>query len=204
MFATVKSRMASSGTMRHTVSTVDVAVLFIRTGCRGIHTIRFGDTLNHSNSDNNEKKSPSTSSFGVFKESESDDVDVLVNNFTAPALARALRERETTLHNAARLIDTANYLELEAILRPFLKSSIDKRRNDIVLWDISNGLTRRELILVQRQLHRMPREVFQATSRRASVVIPLCNVSGKRNILLKKFESRQDFFFVFIIFIIYY
>ena len=39
------------------------------------------------------------------------------------------------VRSAARLIDTANYLELEAILRPFLKSSIDKRRNDIVLWD---------------------------------------------------------------------
>ena len=90
-----------------------------------------------------------------------------------------MRERETTLHNVARLVDTGNYEELEVILRPFLKSSIDKRRNDTFEWDISNGLTRRELILVQRQLHRMPREVFQATSRRASVVIPLCNVAGK-------------------------
>lgn len=119
-----------------------------------------------------------TSTFGVFKESESDDVDVLVNNFTAPALARALRERETTLHNVAHLVDTGNMIELAAILKPFLKSSIDKRRNESFEWNISNGLTRRELILVQRQLHRMPREVFQATSRRASVVIPLCNVSG--------------------------
>lgn len=124
-------------------------------------------------------KSAGNSTFGVFKESESDDVDVLINNFTAPALARALRERETTLHNAAHLVDTGNLLELAAILRPFLKSSIDKRRKESFEWDISSGLTRRELILVQRQLHRMPREVFQATSRRASVVIPLCNVSGE-------------------------
>ena len=118
------------------------------------------------------------STFGVFKESETDDVDVLVNNYTAPALARALRERETTLHNAAHLVETGNMTELSKILRPFLKTSIDKRRKESFEWDISDGLTRRELILVQRQLHRMPREVFQATSRRASVVIPLCNVSG--------------------------
>ena len=118
------------------------------------------------------------STFGVFKESETDDVDVLVNNYTAPALARALRERETTLHNAAHLLETGNITELSKILRPFLKTSIDKRRKESFEWDISDGLTRRELILVQRQLHRMPREVFQATSRRASVVIPLCNVSG--------------------------
>ena len=129
------------------------------------------------------------STFGVFKESETDDVDVLVNNYTAPALARALRERETTLHNAAHLVETGNIAELSKILRPFLKTSIDKRRNESFEWDISNGLTRRELILVQRQLHRMPREVFQATSRRASVVIPLCNVSG---------TAKYSLFFIYV------
>ena len=183
MFATARSSIVSSGTIRTTVLIEDVAARFFRRGFRSIYSISVNDKPNQSSADSNEKKSPPTSSFGVFKESESDDVDVLVSNFTAPALARALRERETTLHNVARLVDTGNYQELEVILRPFLKSSIDKRRNDTFEWDISNGLTRRELILVQRQLHRMPREVFQATSRRASVVIPLCNVAGKKNIL---------------------
>jgi nudix motif 8 len=128
------------------------------------------------------------SSFGVFKEAESDDVDVLVNNFTSPALARALRERETTLHNAAHLINIGNIAELTEILRPFLKSSVDKRRKENYEWDITKGLTRRELVLIQRQLHRIPREVFQSTSRRASVVIPLCNKNGVASIL---FERRS-------------
>mmetsp|Transcript_27862 Transcript_27862/g.26704 ORF Transcript_27862/g.26704 Transcript_27862/m.26704 type:complete len:342 (+) Transcript_27862:175-1200(+) len=129
-----------------------------------------------------------SSNFGVFKESESEDVTVLINNFTSPALARALRERETTLHNAAHLLNSNNLKELEIILRPHLKSSIDKRRTESHAWDISNGLTRRELVLIERQLHRMPREVFQASSKRASVVIPLCNVAGVASIL---FERRS-------------
>jgi hypothetical protein len=135
-----------------------------------------------------EKESLVSSSFGVFKESESEDVTVLINNFTSPALARALRERETTLHNAAHLLNLNNLKELEILLTPYLKSSIDKRRTESYAWDISNGLTRRELVLIQRQLHRMPREVFQASSKRASVVIPLCNVAGVASIL---FERRS-------------
>ena len=142
--------------------------------------------------DRNSDTADQRSTFGVFKESETDDVDVLVNNYTAPALARALRERETTLHNAAHLLETGNITELSKILRPFLKTSIDKRRKESFEWDISDGLTRRELILVQRQLHRMPREVFQATSRRASVVIPLCNVSGTA----RKFSFFVDVYVV--------
>lgn len=148
---------------------------------RGIYSVTPNKNVQQSSGLFGERTSDLTdqkSNFGVFKESETDDVDVLVNNFTSPALARALRERETTLHNAAHLVETGNITELAKILRPFLKTSVDKRRNESFEWNISNGLTRRELILVQRQLHRMPREVFQATSRRASVVIPLCNVSG--------------------------
>lgn len=179
MIVALRSRIIEAGTIRRSNAIVNADLCFKFVARRGIYSI----SPNHKHetskgSSVDSAKSAGNSTFGVFKESESDDVDVLINNFTAPALARALRERETTLHNAAHLVDTGNLLELAAILRPFLKSSIDKRRKESFEWDISSGLTRRELILVQRQLHRMPREVFQATSRRASVVIPLCNVSG--------------------------
>ena len=151
----------------------------LKTVCRMVsYAVTSNDKPTQQTTDHADRTSSYQSAFGVFKESEGDDVDVLVNNFTSPALARALRERETTLHKAAHLAETHNYNELALLLKPFLKSSIDKRRNESFEWDISNGLTRRELILVQRQLHRMPREVFQATTRRASVVIPLCNVGG--------------------------
>ena len=179
MFIAIRSRIASPGSIRHATSLEDVAASYLSSVYRSSYAVSPNEKINQLNIDSTDKLSTGQSSFGVFKESESDDVDVLVNNFTSPALARALRERETTLHNAAHLADTGNFKELANILRPFLKSSIDKRRNDSFEWDITNGLTRRELILIQRQLHRMPREVFQATSRRASVVIPLCNVSGE-------------------------
>jgi len=112
---------------------------------------------------------------GVFSQSESDDLDILINNFTAPALARALREREATLHTAAYLAQTESYEELTRILQPFLRTSVEKRRVEKTDWDISRGFTKRELTKIQRQLHRLPREVFQAATKRASVLIPLCN-----------------------------
>lgn len=180
MIVAFRSRTFEAGKRKRFNTTEHVNLCFKYLACRGLYSISPSQKHEPSKGSavDNAQKSAGQSTFGVFKESESDDVDVLINNFTAPALARALRERETTLHNAAHLVDTGNLQELAAILRPFLKSSIDKRRKESFEWDISSGLTRRELILVQRQLHRMPREVFQATSRRASVVIPLCNVSG--------------------------
>ena len=129
-----------------------------------------------------------TLGLGVFTQSESDDLDILINNFTAPALARALREREATLHTAAYLSQTESYEELKRILQPFLRTSVEERRIEKTDWDISRGFTKRELTKIQRQLHRMPREVFQAATKRASVLIPLCNSKGVASVL---FERRS-------------
>jgi hypothetical protein len=46
-----------------------------------------------------------TKSYGVFRENEADDIKVLVNNFTAPALASALRERVS--HRLSMIIGIA-------------------------------------------------------------------------------------------------
>ena len=132
-------------------------------------------------------KDPSAG-LGVFMQSESDDLDFLINNFTAPALARALREREATLHTAAYLSQTESHEELKRILQPFLRTSVENRRVEKTDWDISRGFTKRELTKIQRQLHRMPREVFQAATKRASVLIPLCNSKGVASVL---FERRS-------------
>ena len=67
--------------------------------------------------------------FGVFREHEPDDIAVLVNNFTAPALARALREREEILHIVAALCDESNTEEARHVLAPFLKKNVDLRRH---------------------------------------------------------------------------
>jgi nudix motif 8 len=128
-------------------------------------------------------------SIGVFKESESEDIKVLVNNFTAPALALALRDRESVLQNAAMLAHTGNIKDLNALLYPFLKQNVARRRIRKHDLDLSNGFTRKAIVIIQRYLHRMPRQVFHAAERRASVVIPLCNVNGVASIL---FERRSS------------
>lgn len=51
------------------------------------------------------------------------DLDALVSNFTAPALARALRDREETLVNLARLAEKDDLTQLKQALLPFLQTS---------------------------------------------------------------------------------
>lgn len=127
---------------------------------------------------------------GVFRESEQDDIRVMVDNFTAPALAMALRDRETTLQLAAVLAQNGDVERLQKLLQPFTASNVDKRRIRNHGLDLSKGFTRKELVIIQRYLHRMPRHVFQATSSRASVIIPLCNVSGVASILFERRSSK--------------
>lgn len=140
---------------------------------------------------NSRLEQPLTSALGVFRENEADDVNALVNNFTSPALARALREREATLQSAAALAEQENWSELNDLLFPFRKSNVERRRrkNHEIDFSTTNGLSRRELVILQRYLHRMPRQIFKAVERRASVVIPLCNVNGVASVL---FERRSS------------
>jgi nudix motif 8 len=126
---------------------------------------------------------------GVFRDKETDDIKVLVNNFTAPALAEALRDRETTLQRAASLLQKDHFQELRELLSPFLKENVEKRRHRKHNLDLREGFSRQEIVILQRYLHRMPRHVFHAAERRASVVIPLCNVGGVASIL---FERRSE------------
>lgn len=92
---------------------------------------------------------------GVFRENESDDIRVMVTNFTAPALATALRERETILQAAAELVVEGNLCDLREILTPFLAENIRKRRNKRHKLNIKGEFSRKDLVLIQRYLHRM-------------------------------------------------
>jgi len=129
-------------------------------------------------------------SMGVFRESEAEDLQVLINNYTSPALARALRERETTLQAAAFLAETGNYDALAPLLFPFLRKNVERRRQKRHSFDFASGFGRKELVIIQRYLHRMPRQVFNAAERRASVVIPLCNVNGVASVLFERRSNR--------------
>ena len=135
------------------------------------------------------------SGLGVLRESEADDINVLVQNYTSPALARALREKELTLQHAARLCETLpqSFEELKELLLPYTRDRIQRRRkkkHDLNLSESSEGFTKRELVILQRYLHRMPRHVSGDFGRRASVVIPLCNVDGVASILFEKRSKK--------------
>jgi nudix motif 8 len=122
---------------------------------------------------------------GVFSENEIDDVNFLVENFTSPALAKSLRDREETLHHCAELIANEDYEGLKEILQPFLKRNVVSRRQKHI-FDVTKPFEPSTLSFLQRHLQRMPRQVFRAAAKRASVIIPLCNDKGIPSVLLER------------------
>lgn len=100
-----------------------------------------------------------TKGFGVLTEHEEDDIARLVNNYTSPALAKALREREDTLQVCAQLIQNRDYDELARVLHPFLPHSVEKRRRTLKSINLKSGFSRTSLAILQRCLHRLPRQV---------------------------------------------
>jgi nudix motif 8 len=113
----------------------------------------------------------------------------LVENFTAPSLAKALRDREETLQLCALAAQKGDLPELQRILFPFSKENVEKKRKKLrQKLDLSKGFTKTGLSVIQRLLHRQPREVKHSSRRRASVMIPLCDVNGVASVL---FERRS-------------
>ena len=127
---------------------------------------------------------------GVFREKEADDIAVLINNYSSPALARAIREREDILQTCALLCSENNFEKIKEILRPFVIENVQKRRNKKRTLDVSGQFERKDLVILQRYLHRMPRQLYQSAKDRASVFIPLCNQNGKASILFQKRSAK--------------
>ena len=145
--------------------------------------VKFDGSLSYDNGDGK------GTSFGMFSRSESDDIHMLVNNYTVPALAKALRDRESALQRASNLLNSGDLGELRQLLHPFSMESVKRRRRRSQYINLESGFDRKSLVVLQRFLHRMPRQVFHAAEKRASVVIPLCNVNGEAHIL---FEKRSE------------
>jgi hypothetical protein len=122
-------------------------------------------------------------------QNKEDDIHRLVHSFTAPALAGALRDREETLQICAQLIKSNNISELKQILSPYDRQNVEKRRQKRTGMNVGGGFTKTHLTMLQKYLNRMPRHVAPAVGRRASVVIPLCNVNGVASVL---FERRSE------------
>eukprot|EP00510_Aplanochytrium_minuta_P002281 CAMPEP_0184012690 /NCGR_PEP_ID=MMETSP0954-20121128/4579_1 /TAXON_ID=627963 /ORGANISM="Aplanochytrium sp, Strain PBS07" /LENGTH=342 /DNA_ID=CAMNT_0026292759 /DNA_START=404 /DNA_END=1432 /DNA_ORIENTATION=+ len=123
-----------------------------------------------------------------------DDLDALVNHFTAPALARALRDREETLAHCAQLVATGSMQELKSVLEPFggIKPDRKQRIRKLIMPDLNEpgGLFQESVLeRLKVRLNRLPREITKRARLRACVVLPMCLVKNEPSIL---FTKRSD------------
>lgn len=112
--------------------------------------------------------------------------------YAAAALASALRDREDALQHCATLLAQNKLDELSQILRPYEQHLIIQRRysKERVIDFTTGGFDAHDIELIRKGLNRMPRTVSTAHSRRAGVVLPLCNVDGVPCILFEKRSHR--------------
>ena len=118
-------------------------------------------------------------------------IHMLVANFTAPALASALVDRERILARCARYLNEGRDADLAEILAQFEvatpgNDSPQLRRRESIMPD---ALTPKVLASIEAHLSRLPR-VYQGVTgpleRRASVLIPLCHDNGVPSILFTR------------------
>lgn len=125
------------------------------------------------------------------------DLDTLVTNFTAPALARGLRDRELTLSKLSKLAfsDKDNLKEIRDILKPFTfqeQPQSSESTTALQLPDLSkdHGLFQRKVLnRMKYRLGRIPREITSRAHKRACVVLPLCSVNNEAHLVLTERSS---------------
>lgn len=123
---------------------------------------------------------------GVLREDPKEDMRLLIENYTVPALASALRDREDVLQHCATLLAEEKMDELKVILHPFEQQHVEMKRRKKRTMDLIEGFDSSSLEMLRKGLNRMPRRVSQAHHRRAGVVLPLCNVDGVPCVLFEK------------------
>lgn len=94
----------------------------------------------------------------------------LTNNYTAPALASALRDREIILQQCARLCEEGRIDELKKVLNPYLLKRSNGQKEKIIPTVIDSNY----LESIRKLLNRMPRQVGVVIPKRGGVFIPLC------------------------------
>lgn len=127
---------------------------------------------------------------GVLREDPKEDMRLLIENYTVPALASALRDREDVLQLCATLLADQNMDDLSTILRPFEQKYVEERRSMENTLDLRKGFDASTLEVLRKGLNRMPRRVSQAHQKRAGVVLPLCNVDGVPCVLFEKRSAQ--------------
>lgn len=128
---------------------------------------------------------------GVIREDPKEDIRLLIENYTVPSLASALRDREDVLQHCATLLAEQKIDELSVVLRPFERQYVEARRRKLILMDLTNGFDSISLEMLRKGLNRMPRRVSLAHKYRAGVVLPLCNVDGIPCVLFEKRSPRM-------------
>lgn len=123
---------------------------------------------------------------GVLREDPAEDMRLLMENFTVPSLASALRDREDVLQHCAQLAEQKDWKTLQALLRPYHHDVVLQRRTKSNKLNLTKGLTFHALEQFRKSLLRMPRRVTHPHQKRAGVVIPLVNVHGVPSVLLEK------------------
>jgi hypothetical protein len=78
---------------------------------------------------------------GVLREDPKEDMRLLIENYTVPALASALRDREDVLQLCATLLADQKIDELSIILKPFEQQYVEMRRAKRNKLDLSKKCT---------------------------------------------------------------
>jgi hypothetical protein len=82
----------------------------------------------------------------------------MISNYTVPALAAGLRDREETLQLCARLLANGDLEQLERVLHPYQAGLITRRRRKTRSLDLAGGLTSKHLNMLRKYLQRSPRQ----------------------------------------------
>lgn len=123
---------------------------------------------------------------GVLRENPTEDMRLLVENYTVKSLASALRDREELLQTCAELVKHEKFAQVSQLLQPFQHEYVKQRRQNENKLDLEGDLTTSSLEILRKALARMPRRVVHAHQKRAGVVLALCNVSNTPSVLLEK------------------
>ena len=123
---------------------------------------------------------------GVLREDPSEDMRLLMENYTVSSLASALRDREELLQHIAELFQRGDMDHVKFLLRPFQHVHVLSRRAPLFNLNLSHELNDASLELLRKALMRMPRRVTAAHQKRAGVVICLANVNNVPSLLLEK------------------
>ena len=123
---------------------------------------------------------------GVLHEDPAVDMRLLMENYTVPSLASALRDREEMLQMASQMVADNDFETLKEFLRDSHPDVVLEKRQRLRQLSLKKPLNLASLETIRKGLMRMPRQVTMAHSKRAGVVIAIVHVDGVPSLLFEK------------------